>query len=339
MADAPEQGVTNSWGEVHGYKGLFVLDASIFPQSVGVNPSATIAAIAERNVEHHIRQCQQSRWQAPESEGARIWAADRQRILDPLAAIENQISFPGVREPRAEPIGFKFEEVMEGFHADGGRTRDYERAEELGRFENASIRAEIRAQVPDLSKMLDDPKHEIALSGTVRVNNWPARSGSDPEGTGPRRYETTGWLHLLVRGEPQGPARDRLMSYHLPRLARGEPPDAARERFMSYHLEFDQYELNGFKRLRERAGSDAWRDTTTLYITIRKRADPLRQSRIGIMRVGIDDFLTKQMRSFAVTGTKDEERIGWAFSTFASFFFSNLEKVYLPEIDRVRAFP
>jgi cholesterol oxidase len=39
-------------GKVRGYEGLYVLDGSIVPTAIGVNPSKTIAALAERGVEH-----------------------------------------------------------------------------------------------------------------------------------------------------------------------------------------------------------------------------------------------------------------------------------------------
>jgi cholesterol oxidase len=51
MADSPADGVVDSFGAVHNYGdkyGLFVLDGSIFPTASGVNPSMTIAALAER---------------------------------------------------------------------------------------------------------------------------------------------------------------------------------------------------------------------------------------------------------------------------------------------------
>jgi len=52
MSDDPGAGVTDDRGRVHGYEGLYVLDGSIVPTALGVNPSKTIAALAERGVEH-----------------------------------------------------------------------------------------------------------------------------------------------------------------------------------------------------------------------------------------------------------------------------------------------
>ncbi|MGE5635575.1 MAG: GMC oxidoreductase [Nocardioidaceae bacterium] len=48
MADDRRRGVVNDLGEVHGYPGLFVVDASIIPTSLSRNPTATISALAER---------------------------------------------------------------------------------------------------------------------------------------------------------------------------------------------------------------------------------------------------------------------------------------------------
>jgi cholesterol oxidase len=50
MADDPAAGVVDDAGKVHGYEGLYVLDGSIVPTALGVNPSKTIAALAERGV-------------------------------------------------------------------------------------------------------------------------------------------------------------------------------------------------------------------------------------------------------------------------------------------------
>ena len=67
LADSPDRGVLNAQGEVFGYPGLFVLDGAAIPVAIGANPSHTIAAVAERNIEAAIRRLTgDSNWQAPE---------------------------------------------------------------------------------------------------------------------------------------------------------------------------------------------------------------------------------------------------------------------------------
>ncbi len=48
MGESWTEGVVDSHGEVFGHRGLFVADGSVLPGPVGVNPSLTIAACAER---------------------------------------------------------------------------------------------------------------------------------------------------------------------------------------------------------------------------------------------------------------------------------------------------
>lgn len=52
MADSHERGVVDGHGRVHGYQHLYVMDGSTLPRAIGLNPSRTIAALAERNVEY-----------------------------------------------------------------------------------------------------------------------------------------------------------------------------------------------------------------------------------------------------------------------------------------------
>lgn len=48
MAESPEAGVVDTDHQVFGYPGLYVVDASAIPANLGVNPSLTITALAER---------------------------------------------------------------------------------------------------------------------------------------------------------------------------------------------------------------------------------------------------------------------------------------------------
>ena len=52
VSDDPQQGVVDGHGRVHGCPGLYVTDASIFPRSLGVPPSLTIATWSLHVAEH-----------------------------------------------------------------------------------------------------------------------------------------------------------------------------------------------------------------------------------------------------------------------------------------------
>lgn len=47
MADSIDDGVVDYRGEVYGYRNLFVMDGAVVPVALGLNPSQTIAALAE----------------------------------------------------------------------------------------------------------------------------------------------------------------------------------------------------------------------------------------------------------------------------------------------------
>ncbi|HKG93543.1 MAG TPA: GMC family oxidoreductase [Gemmatimonadaceae bacterium] len=51
MADTPDRGVVDHRGQVFNYPGLYVADGAIVPRAIGINPSKTIAALAERTAE------------------------------------------------------------------------------------------------------------------------------------------------------------------------------------------------------------------------------------------------------------------------------------------------
>jgi cholesterol oxidase len=54
MGDDPATSLTDDHGEVWGHPGLFVVDGSMIPRALAVNPSLTIAALAERSAFHMI---------------------------------------------------------------------------------------------------------------------------------------------------------------------------------------------------------------------------------------------------------------------------------------------
>lgn len=61
MGENPDFCATNSFGRVNGFTNLYVNDASLIPDSPGVNPQGTTMAIALRNVDHFIEHARRPR--------------------------------------------------------------------------------------------------------------------------------------------------------------------------------------------------------------------------------------------------------------------------------------
>src|SRR5262249_41610098 len=107
MADSPADGVVNGWGESFAYPGLFVADGSILPRATGANPSATIAAVAERNVERFVRtHLGPPNWRAPERDLA-------PPIAEPLGGVS--IPTDGTAPPTERSLSLSFPENIQGY--------------------------------------------------------------------------------------------------------------------------------------------------------------------------------------------------------------------------------
>jgi choline dehydrogenase-like flavoprotein len=51
MGSDPRKSIVDDHCQTHDVKGLFVIDGSVTPTSLGVNPQVTILAIAEKSAE------------------------------------------------------------------------------------------------------------------------------------------------------------------------------------------------------------------------------------------------------------------------------------------------
>jgi choline dehydrogenase-like flavoprotein len=54
MGERADRCAVDSYGRVHGYENLFVSDASVLPDSPGVNPQGSVMAVARRNAQHFL---------------------------------------------------------------------------------------------------------------------------------------------------------------------------------------------------------------------------------------------------------------------------------------------
>jgi choline dehydrogenase-like flavoprotein len=317
--------VTDDWGEVRHNKNLFVNDGALLPRPVGVNPSATIAALAERNIEHFVRDklglapAAPVPWQR-EKVAAAKWAADRlDERVDLMPPKADRI------DPKHGPIGFSFREVMKGHlspidPADGASTRSFLPADPklrvpLARFLNPEQagrdgpRAEfdLRARVLDIGSFLNDRHHAMRVTGELKLR-------LPPDGQLQTVKINAGIVNLFTDA---GPDR-RLMRYTLP----FEHPNGRR------------WTLTGVKEIEDDRGFDAWLDTAVLYTELHDDKDqPVAR---GVLRLGIRDFLHNQFKGLRSEGTRDPARVIWTLGSFAVFFFGDLQGIYAPEIERFR---
>jgi cholesterol oxidase len=183
-------GVVDPEGSVFGYPGLYVLDSAIIPDAVGVNPSHTIAAVAERCVEAAIRRLPgRERWRAPE-------ASD----VTPVALPEDRVAIPpgGTSPPPSTGGGIRWRETMKG-------TVDLAGTETVARFD-------VTIAVPDVGTFLADPTHPGRATGQVHVAGLTGPAGARID---------AGTFHLFL---DEGDPRARAMTYSLPFHAADDRP-------------------------------------------------------------------------------------------------------------------
>lgn len=176
------EGVVDNWGESFGHPGLFVIDGSSVPGPVGPNPSLTIAALADRAVEHMLENPVPKR-------SARSRSAA-------VAALAEQALAP------ADPIagrGMEFTEKMKG-HLALGET-DPVRGWTLGRQLAQRFMFKLTITAPDVERFVAGGDHTALAEGYV-----------DCDLLGGQLPVQRGWANLFVATED---SRTREMRYRL----------------------------------------------------------------------------------------------------------------------------
>ncbi|HEY4105133.1 MAG TPA: GMC oxidoreductase [Polyangiaceae bacterium] len=383
MSDDPAHGVTDANGRVHGCQGLYVCDGSVLCASVGVNPSATITAIAERNVLAFIRQTKANWPTGDDGAGAQSYAAHvtaAESAAETAKRKQFARSLPRCAEVplRSRPLTASFSETMQGFYApgtpapdrdtrgnDGNEADPHPEDDELYRIAEIAgrpgypLEVQLKAVAPISEGFYEDENHSIDLSGTIRVRL--------PGEAAPTARETKGTLSLFVpRYKPyaleDGPKKraqeasvGTYKSVKAPGnlVRRGEPPPCE-ERLMKYDLRFEvdrkNWALHGYKRMSLEPGVNAWRDTTSLFVTLLgpdASGAPAVVAGIGAIHVDLTGFLFGQLHSVTVSEAErpgdgasahravDPARLTWSVAKFSTFFFGSLQRIYVPEVGAV----
>jgi cholesterol oxidase len=360
MGDDGAHGVVDDRGRVFTgegkdvHDGLLVADGAIVPRPLTVNPLLTISALAERASELLVQEKRQelgaSNGHAARA-GHAVHAAGAGDIERPprTTVVESRTSVTG-RQGDAERPGLRFTERMRGFVgpvADPGPAPEAEdlvattrAGDRRGRADGTPIEIMLTVGIDDLPALLEDPSRPGALAGTVTA---PALS--------PRRMRVVGGHFVLVREDPT-----HVDTWHMRYVL-----ELVSEEGRRFHFE-------GTKFLHDRAGFDAWSDTTTLHViiteqTFRPATEPdapvgpagettgTSSERVteaaapatpvvaaGVLTIGPAD-LARLLRSMRVTGVESRlERLRW-LARFDTRFLRSLRQVYGGPLDDVGEFP
>ncbi|HEX4446649.1 MAG TPA: GMC family oxidoreductase [Polyangiaceae bacterium] len=297
MADEEGRGVTDGGGQVYGYPNLYVLDGACLPVATGVNPSHTIAAVAERNIEQFIRLWKNDpRWAPPE----RQWAKP---IVDPVSGVT--IPEGGTAPTVDQPVGLAFTETMKGFLVPADRVpadvSAYVAAEKAGQKAGARAEFTLTITAADLDRFLVDRVHAAVAVGDVKADHLTPPGGA---------AVTAGVFNLFVEGD--GPHR-RKMLYGLPFTgADGKP-----------------YLLDGYKDVVDDGHFDVWAATSTLYTVIRAgKTHDAPVCAAGVLHILIPDFL-HQLTTFRVPGASNNLARVDAIARFGRMFMGALWEVFV----------
>lgn len=281
-----EHGVTNHFGEVfsgHGketHHGLIVTDGAVIPTALGVNPFATITALAERSVEHAAKyrilepidletknnildlfaEPHQYR-----SKKKRLQRKDTKRISDATDLVK------ATREAKAN--GFGFSEVMSGYiHVGGGiegdKQEDYETAAKTARGLCEEARFFLSVKAWDTETIVNRADHKAMLTGTFTCAGLP------------------GSPFMVQRG-----------NFHLFSVDKQAPGT----RNLTYDFDMTatdgrQFHFHGFKVVDSSVALGPWRFWTaasTLYVTISHSDDDREVIGRGMMHIKPLDFLSE----------------------------------------------
>ncbi|KAJ6568346.1 hypothetical protein DFH09DRAFT_983153 [Mycena vulgaris] len=292
---------TGDGAEVH--EGLVCVDGSVIPSALGVNPFATITALAERSVDLIAND---NGLTVSTLKNGRLDLFGKPATSFALTA-DMVAASKAIQSAAASGGGIRFTEIMDG-HIHIGYIDDFVVAENIAKGASSSARFHLSVDVYSLKSLIERPGYASLATGTFSCGAL----SKDPM--------------LILRGEVQFFTVDDTISdgknlvYKLTLLS----------------TEGETYLMNGYKNIDSNLSFSApntWRATTTLYTTI-TRMDGSMVGR-GILHVSWRNFMS-ELKSFGPTNSGGLLRKAilpplW----FLSFFARNLANYVLSPLSRI----
>ncbi|CAM1504954.1 Fc.00g025450.m01.CDS01 [Cosmosporella sp. VM-42] len=324
------KGVVNSTGEIfrgggsETHQGLIVCDGSAVPAAVGVNPFATITALAERfvdlvaqkygiEIDYETKNGKFTLHPVPQMKDINLRLGDLDLFGKP--------AYPAPRKPDMDRLattiaksedngdaGIGFSEVMSGYIYASGNVADFDIAAKLARGRCQSARFFLTVKSWDTDELINNSRHPANLTGTFCC-------------------EALGGTFLVHRGtfqlfsqDPREPDTANLV-YNFDMVS----PNGTKLHFNGYKVVNSTSFLNPFA---------VWRQTTTLYVTI-TRPDSEVVGR-GTLHIQPFDFV-QELQTFEASGPTVWSKLSSTASFLTYFgrqiaapFFSTLGRLQWP---------
>ncbi|WP_200977706.1 GMC family oxidoreductase [Echinicola sp. 20G] len=202
-----------------------------------------------------------------------------------------------------ETKGVQFTETMKGYFS-LGETNDYEKGYELGQTNSSPFEFTLTILSEDVSTFVKDQNHLAGLMGSMIA---PAIS--------PKPLTALNGTFNLFIEDKADPERKKMIYNSTLIDHKGE-----------------KFYFEGYKDVYNDKGFDVWKDTTTLFITIKKGADSTGEILgKGKLKIHPEDFMKQltTMKAVNVSGTSESLS---SISAFGKFFSGNVFETYVKKI-------
>ncbi len=204
---------------------------------------------------------------------------------------------------RPRTVGIEFTERMQGYVSTSVTevsAAGYARGEEAGQRENSTFSFVLTIAAQDADRLVRDPDHAARMLGEVQA---PALS-ADP------LVVTEGRFSLFIRDPLHVATRDM------------------RYRMRMTSTDGREYFFTGYKYVHDGPVTEIWRDTTTLFVSIKSGPDetgPVVAT--GILRIEPADFI-RQLRTMHVLNATSERQRLEKLAEFGEYFGGVLYRTY-----------
>ncbi|CAG8570240.1 6935_t:CDS:10 [Paraglomus occultum] len=300
MADNSTEGVVNYKGQVFKgdaefgtevHDGLYVCDASVIPSSLGVNPFYTIAAFSELICER-----------AAEDRGWRInYELPKQPIDFDNPLVMNPCNKTIKKSTVNADGGLRFTEVMQGYFSTEIVDPDaFITAEDQARSSESRMQFLLTIIAYDYNTLHNIDNEAADIVGTISCRAL----SPDP------LMVTSGKFRIHVDDN----------NY----------VDSARMMYSMDLVDTDgkRYKFEGFKFVKNSNICNAWKQTSTLYVTVKTFKEPRKIVGLGVLRIGVCNFLD-QLTTLKATGETNSSKLVTYF-TFVKYFLTHFLDHYIP---------